>query len=195
MAGATTVTVFGLWFINTGELYCKFGTQEIAGSWISDTRVECRSPAVGAAGSVALEVSNNNQDFTSDGVTFTYQLNAAVSSLSLSSGPQGKIMIASFCSVTAYLTVCSLCSDGLTVVTVTGANFVSSPNLNCRFDLLRVNASYVTASTIVCITPAHAVGNVTCEVTNNGQDFTTNGVVFDYQRMCPALCLHYQVRV
>jgi hypothetical protein len=73
VAGGTRVTVFGTNFINSAQLYCRFfGIVHRPATWISATKLECTSLTVFSATQLALEVSNNNQDFTNDGVLYTY---------------------------------------------------------------------------------------------------------------------------
>lgn len=85
--GATRVTVTGIGFVGTELLSCKFGTlSSVDASWISATQLECYS-SPHAVANVSLEVSNNNQQFTADGVVFGYQAVATVTSLSNTRGP------------------------------------------------------------------------------------------------------------
>jgi len=74
-------------------------------------------------------------------------------------------------------------ADGGTYVTVTGINFVDTPLLRCKFDQLLINATFVDTSTAICISPPHPVGNVSVEITNNNQDYTSDNVQFRYYRM------------
>ena len=70
-AGGTNVLVYGSNFVNSVYLRCKFGTSAAtAGVWQSASVVQCVSPA--GTGSGALEVSNNNVDFTAAGLQFVY---------------------------------------------------------------------------------------------------------------------------
>ena len=45
------------------------------------------------------------------------------------------------------------CFAGVFAVTVTGAGFTKSGNLACKFDTQIVLASYIDASTLLCVTP------------------------------------------
>lgn len=71
--GETEVTVSGRFF-ESGNIACKFGTlpSVLASLYVSDTQIRCIAPAH-ANGSVFLEVSNNNDDFTDNRVEFFYQ--------------------------------------------------------------------------------------------------------------------------
>ena len=55
------------------------------------------------------------------------------------------------------------------MITVTGTQFQPSPHLHCRFESLIVPATYITASQLRCVQPAHGYGNVSVEVSNNNQ--------------------------
>ena len=65
---------------------------------------------------------------------------------------------------------------GGTVVTVAGSNFVASALLRCKFNSTVVVATFVSASSCRCVTPAHDSGHVYVDVSNNNQDYT--------QRVC-----------
>jgi len=72
--GNTTVTVMGNYFRNSDELYCLFGTHpRLRGQFISITHVLCVSPQDTGPTTMPLEITNNNQDFTTNGVVFEYQ--------------------------------------------------------------------------------------------------------------------------
>lgn len=79
--GGTVVTVYGYEFFNTRWLRCRFGTNPpVIGTWITSTEILCVSNPHGV-GLVAVEVSNNNQDYTASNTAFTYE--GACFSLSL----------------------------------------------------------------------------------------------------------------
>ena len=150
------IVVRGTNFINSLQLHCSVGTSmQLVATWTSTTEIRCQAPAQ-APGSVAVEVTNNNQDYSSEGVMYTYQANAAVTSVSNSHGPV----------------------TGGTLITVTGSNFVNSPQLRCRFYLDILPGTWLTASTVLCQTVAHAREAVSVEVSNNDQDYTASGAVF-----------------
>jgi hypothetical protein len=72
--GSTTVSVYGSGFKPGIEfLKCQFGgSAPVFSTFITSTELRCISPPQ-PAGFVALEISNNNQDYTTDAVPFTYQ--------------------------------------------------------------------------------------------------------------------------
>jgi hypothetical protein len=66
------VTVYGWEFFDSTLLQCRFGTNtRVPGQFISSTEVLCVSNTH-TPGVVALEVTNNNQDFTTLGFSYTY---------------------------------------------------------------------------------------------------------------------------
>ena len=159
--GHTVVTVYGSNFIGSMPLLCAFGTTiQVSASWKSSSELRCESPSE-VSGTVSVEVSNNNQDYTSDAVSFEYQATIQVSGVSVSNGPE----------------------LGNTLVTVTGSNFVQSDKLRCRFDLDVVSATVVSASTtaLQCVTPTHDPSTQLVEVSNNDQDYVNSaGVTFTF---------------
>ena len=73
---------------------------------------------------------------------------------------------------------------GGTVVSIGGQNFFRSHLLRCSFgDVTDVYATYVNESTLLCISPPHAAGNVSVEVSVNAQDYTNDGIQFSFQSM------------
>jgi hypothetical protein len=165
MHGGTVVTLWGANFVDRYRLVCRFGTVlgTRHGSWRSASMIECVSPASGAAGSVPLEMSNNNQQFTTDALPFEYEVNAHVQRLFPTHGP----------------------ASGGSTVTIYGSAFVDSPSLYARFGPVRVRPTFVTATELVSVAPGNAAGGVNgtqpVEVANNNQDFTFDNVAYLYQ--------------
>lgn len=88
VSGHTHVTVTGANFVDSSLLVCQFGTlAPVQALWGTPTVVYCESPAIGGPGAVALEVGNNNAQFSSSGVVFTYQADATATALSNAFGP------------------------------------------------------------------------------------------------------------
>lgn len=74
VSGSTLVTVTGTKFRSEYTPVCRFGTVgTVQATYHSGSLFVCLSPAASGAAAIALEVSNNNQDFSSSGVVFTYQ--------------------------------------------------------------------------------------------------------------------------
>ena len=55
--------------------------------------------------------------------------------------------------------------------------------LQCRFNLTAVAATFVDGSEVRCGAPSHAEGAVEVELTDNGLDWTRDGVVFEYVQL------------
>jgi len=74
---------------------------------------------------------------------------------------------------------------GSTVATVDGVEFISGPELRCRFGTLPpVQASsYISSTRILCVSPPNPPATMTLEVTNNNQDYTDNQWVYTYYGM------------
>jgi len=72
---------------------------------------------------------------------------------------------------------------GASLVTVAGSGFYSGAR--CLFGSTPdAGATVVTSTRIVCVSPVYAsAANVTLEVTNNGQDYTTLQTMFTYYGM------------
>jgi len=158
--GNTLVSIWGARFTDTGLVTCRFGSTIVPGVVVSDQLVTCRTP-VGQAGEVPVSLSINMVDYTSLSVTtFKYLDDLSVSSIDPTSG--------------SY--------TGGTLVSVTGAGFRNAENV-CRFGSspgVIVPARWVANNELQCRAPAGLPSIVTIEVSNNGQDFSQDGVVFEY---------------
>ena len=81
--GNTVVTVTGTGFVNSVYLYCLFGTHpRLQAVWVTSTHMECLSPSNPAPAIMPIEITNNNQDFTTDAVVYEYQANPSVATVS-----------------------------------------------------------------------------------------------------------------
>ena len=116
----------------------------------------CISP-MHQIGSVSIEVTTNGVDYSEDMVQYRYYASPAVSHVVPSSGP----------------------TEGGTVVSVYGRNFIDSDSLNCRFgnDSV-VSGRWVSSDRVECEMPALSAADVSIEITNNGMDYTSNKVQF-----------------
>jgi hypothetical protein len=159
--GATVVRVFGSRFIESSLFVCRFGSIIVPISqFVSSTQVICTSPGVGLfAGSVNVEVSNNNRTFTDNQVSFSIMPSPTVYLISPTFGPE----------------------DGNTLVTIKGANFLDVGRaFRCKFDESIVSAIFVSTIEATCLSPKHFVDTVSFSVTSNGQDYIQSGAKFKY---------------
>ena len=130
-----------------------------------------RSGAQIFADDVSVEVTQNDETYTSDDVRFTYQPHPRVSYTSIDRGPL----------------------DGATRVRLSGSNFSRASHPLCKFGESIVNGTVREgglawggggggrlAPHMECISPAHALGAVHLELTLNGQDYTTDGGPFTF---------------
>ena len=159
--GSTLVQVLGSGFRAGSGLGCMFalaagdggGSTEmmtVEGRWETSSMMACVSPRAGVEQTVSVEVSNNGADVTSSGVQFVYERAPTVSGVELSNGGDGRVL------------------------RVTGKHFVPSQALQCSTG---TQARYVSSSEVHCrVADMGPIGNVTVEVSNNGQDFSTNGI-------------------
>ena len=157
--GHTPIDVTGSGF--TASTSIRFGHQLVQSAQISlvtSTHLKTRSPA-GEVGSVAVEVSTNGVEFASNDLQYQYALEASVTQLTPSTGPE----------------------DGGTVVTVRGSGFLNNPLLECKAGVSKSLWARWRSSTIVeCATSAHRPGNVTFQVSNNGAEFAGSLLKFAY---------------
>ena len=105
----------------------------------------------------------NDQNYSDDGFVYEYQPAAHVLYVQPSKGPK----------------------EGGAFVNVSGVEFASrSAALNylyCRFNMSAVPAVLVSEIELHCISPQHVSGTVSVEVTLNNQQYTSDGVQYEYE--------------
>ena len=76
-------------------------------------------------------------------------------------------------------------TEGGTLVVVYGSGFTARAGtlqlLHCMFNSTRVTAVRISSGEIHCRSPPHAEGHAAFEVTNNRQQFSTSGQLYEYQ--------------
>ena len=202
--GNSSVRVVGENFLPTDEMKCKFGSYIVQGIWLNGHEMVCRTPPH-PAGSYPLEITANNQDYTSQELPFIFYKPLYMVQLDPVSGP----------------------ADAAgTEMRIYGGNFLNTSTLSCRVADVTVPAEYVSDTEVICYTPpclnsytggrckmmyqplsAHQnkgrkdprTGSlklfptahyyplylsklVPVEVSNNAQDFTDSGFRFLYQQ-------------
>ena len=154
--GGTEVTITGRMFASSG-MYCRFGTlSPVAATASSTSHVTCTTPAYATGGTIDIELSTNNHDYTSNNMMFEYVTPVTVTSLTPESAFQG----------------------GGVLVTVYGSNFGPFPM--CQFGSEPAEFGIKESETrIVCESPLLTPGSHAVEVSANlGEDFTSFGVSF-----------------
>ena len=162
--GNTPVVILGSNFLASDLLKCKFGgSTPTAATWISSRAIRCLSPTNSPGSIVAVEVSNNGIDFTTNHITFSYSETLAVSSVTPNSGP----------------------THGGTRIRIFGSGLSHAATGFCKFGpgSQPSRAIQINNSSIECVTPAQASpGEVCIEVSNNNVDFSGNCVKFEFTR-------------
>ena len=142
--------------------FCKFaGVDAVRASFEGDGRVRCVTPAGRRAGSVGVGlVIDGALVFVASGA-FAYHAEMAVYSLDPPVGVLG----------------------GGTLVRIRGSGFGGSAPLVVRFGAGAVVVAKALSTTMLeCASPERAVaGLLPVEVSQNGQDFTSDELVFEYQ--------------
>lgn len=159
-SGGTMITLDGHGFSDIGDVVCEFGSpgSRVPAIGISVTVIHCRSPAH-MPGTISLRVGVNGQQFVETGVIFDYLMESTVRRLQPSLGPV----------------------HGGTEVEVVGAAFVNSTTLSCRLADRVVPATFVNKELVLCVTPpSPSILRLSLEVSNNGIDFTTSGILFSF---------------
>jgi hypothetical protein len=160
--GGTLLTIQGTRFLRQAALVCRFGTTERrVATWQETTQLLVRSPQMTLPTTVAVECSNNNQDFTAGGAAvYEFQRDHNVTGFNQTRGP----------------------ALGYTELVVYGREFVSTAWLRCSFGVLRpVVATFLTTTSVYCVTPAHAAAYEAVEVSLNAVDYTIDAQQFWFQ--------------
>jgi hypothetical protein len=181
--GNFSVRVFGGPFIESNDIYCRFGDVKVKGIWDSTNQIRCVAPRQ-EKGIYALEVTLNNQDYTRSYFPIEFHSEIFVSHIFPVLGP-------------AF-------SAG-TAVSIFGVGFNNSTTTYCRFGNSEVPAFFINESELLCKSPTLAkkmlqvfsLGNyslssdfysntlitgraVKLDVTINGQDYTSSGRTYLY---------------
>ena len=156
LLGGTVVTVYGQDFIDSELLFCRFGSNTVSATYLSAERINCIAPQSITAEMVTVEVSNNGQDFTANGVLFQYHLHPVITEIVPSSGPIG----------------------GGTLLEIHGENFTNSTSMMCLFgDRPQRFATFINSSLITCLssaTPRMEDHDVIFQFTMNALDYYSN---------------------
>jgi hypothetical protein len=117
---------------------------------------------------VTFNFANNGQQYTPEGPRFFYYDAPAVHTMFPALGPD----------------------YGDTFITMEGANFIEGPGLQCLFDDwdparsdVKMKASFVWPWRLNCVSPPHVadpLDYVFTEASNNDQQYTREGAIFDY---------------
>jgi hypothetical protein len=157
IGGDTRVLVAGKNFINATDMICQFGSTVVAAEFISSRQLACVSPPGDFLGSVAVEVSTNYQNLTSNNVQYQYIAPVLVL---LVEPPLGY-------------------TNRSTEVTIAG-DFYFGPDIpiKCLFGDVAVPALWLDDRSVNCTAPPQAVGIV--DVRIMPFDYIGSGVVFLY---------------
>jgi hypothetical protein len=165
--GGTPVNVSGLGFASdlsmSSQVACLFGEAgRVPATVVSDSVLTCTTPPNPTLGPVPLRITLNGQDLTELSVPeFRYTSSLHVTSLDPAFG--------SF--------------EGGDLVTVYGGVFLNDRTV-CRFSSPGwsqvVPARWISASQIECRSPPARPSNAQVEVSSNGKDFSSDGIVFTY---------------
>lgn len=162
--GGTIVTISGNGFLHTNSITVSFAVEghpkiSVSCEVLSNTTIVATVPAnplPAQPGLALVSVGNNGVDFAESSVIFYWQRSLIIQEIIPS----------------------IVLESGGVDVEVLGLGFVPTfPNvIRCRFGgELVVNALYISPTTIKCTCPASLPGNVTVEVTQNGQDYIAAG--------------------
>ena len=162
LSGNTVLRILGKGFTETlmNAFECRLGSKAVRGSLVSASEALCVTPAQEAVGAVPLEISSTGGDgFQTMDTVFDYDMPVVVfavfpSQVSATTGVQ---------------------------VTVIGENFRPSLELACKFGRNTiVRGAFFSSSQIECPAPRMKPANSSLEVSNNGVDFSPNGLTFKY---------------
>jgi hypothetical protein len=161
-SGGTLVKIKGNHFRASTHAKCRFGTQDVKGTYLSPTSMQCLAPAH-SVGVVNVQVTMNGIDFSEEGLQFQFTNFVQVVSVS----PRGGFVA------------------GGTEIEVATKNLRRGAYAVCKFGSAGiVNATYEARNLLKCVSPPSKTTTntyTTVEVSTNEQDFTTDGVRFHYQ--------------
>jgi hypothetical protein len=159
-SGNMSIKITGKNFIFSTALRCRFGTVVVTASYVNRSTITCRTPPHRNI-SVAIEVSTNGFDYTSNEVQFRYNPDIELLKLTPTFGSIA----------------------GGTLVNISGVNFMRSSNMRCRFGNNGVvSAQYITSTLIACrAPPASDARTVEVAVSQHSSDvYTPLGLTFTF---------------
>lgn len=160
--GGTRVVVHGADLLagDNSTRFCAFGTLPLVAAWVlTETTALCIAPpSLGLELTVSVELTLNAQDFSSDGVNFTFDSPVTVLLATPASGP----------------------SNGMTLVTLNGLFDTIESEYICSFGPAKhlVPATRTANDTLLCRSPALAPATYQILVTPDGIHFTSAGPSF-----------------
>ena len=155
--GGTTITIVGAGFVRGLGLFCSFGGVQTSATVLSETSITCSAPAM-APGVVELDVLGPGGGVDGFSLSYTYELAVTLFSLNPAMGS----------------------TVGHDLVVVKGTNFKNSSSLSCQFGAKTVSAVFFSPEMAKCRTPSNEEGLYQLKVSNNGKDFTAQGLNFLY---------------
>jgi hypothetical protein len=164
-AGGTTITLTGANFVS-GATVRLGGVAATGVTFVSASELRATTPA-GAAGAVSVQVTNPDAQSASRGNGFTYVAptpTPTLTSVSPTSGP----------------------ATGGTVITLSGANFVSGATVRVG-GVAATGVTFVSASQVRATTPAGAAGAASVQLMNPDAQSSSLGSAFTYVAPAPSL--------
>ncbi|KAF0747261.1 hypothetical protein AaE_007787, partial [Aphanomyces astaci] len=163
--GHTVVTVSGAHFSPTLDLFCVFGTEFVAATFVNFDTIECVSPPH-APGSVSLGVSANGKDIVSFEAVLEYHQSGSVTAITPTTG--------------------SVDGNSVVVAVVSSNNLLSSA-VFCKFGSVEVRAAAINASAVSCLSPrARTCGAVSFSLVQR----TKNSVSVEFVSAMPYIYEH-----
>jgi hypothetical protein len=160
--GGETIRIVGTGFASGPVLRCRFreGSGSVfsddSGRWESSSIITCVTPKRTEEGTVAIDLSNNDQYFTTDKIMFSFVLPARIDFVFPQKGPSTE---------ESWI--------------IRGLNFIDSPKLSCS----RITDNFVvriSSSILTCRLYPKGTGNTTIEISNNGEDFSRQTMSFEF---------------
>ncbi|RHY06038.1 hypothetical protein DYB36_004569, partial [Aphanomyces astaci] len=163
--GHTVVTVSGAHFSPTLNLFCVFGTEFVAATFVNFDTIECVSPPH-APGSVSLGVSANGKDIVSFEAVLEYHQSGSVTAITPTTG--------------------SVDGNSVVVAVVSSNNLLSSA-VFCKFGSIEVRAAAINTSAVSCLSPrARTCGAVSFSLVQR----TKNSVSVEFVSAMPYIYEH-----
>lgn len=142
----------------------------IRATWLSSTHIVCTTPPF-KRGSVSVEVTTNDFDYTTDRVQFKYRSMLELNSLYPQHGNQ----------------------NGGTEITLSGSKFEYSSSLSCKFNCpstgrsINMPATFLSEKQVRCTTPHWPLsppdGLTSISILSNGADESSNSLFFEYAHL------------
>lgn len=170
MKGNSIVSLYGVNFPRSVDMYCIFGSSRVLAYLISSTEIKCRAPShIPGIVNVTLFAEGVVIKNASSSLQFAFVPDVSVDKIFPRDGFVG----------------------GDKLILVFGSNFLNTTSLGCSFADMKSRGIFISSTVVGCMSPS-PIGRsllknndyIPVEITTNGYDYSNSNVSFRYTNPC-----------